>query len=329
MRLLVISNNPLRPSFRQRVEMFGDLLRADGIETEVHKLPEGYIQRRNLFGRAAEFDAVLLHKKCLNLFDAYCLRKKARKIIYDFDDAVMYKASRPESEHTSHMRLFSRTVRLADCVIAGNEYLAAQARRFSSNVHIIPTGLAVDDYKTNAVKPNDGKVRLVWIGSTATLRYLEQLRPVLEEVGRRFDHVVLRIICDSFFTLENMPVEECRWSLETQAADLATSNIGLAPLPDNRFTRGKCAYKILQYMAAGLPTIASPVEANRQYIEDSGAGLLAENADQWLENIDMLVSDARLRNKMAEAGAEFVKQFDRSVLGAKLSSIIKAYVGTD
>jgi glycosyltransferase involved in cell wall biosynthesis len=304
------------------VEIFLELLRAGGIEAEVHKLPKGYINRRNLLGRSAEFDAVLLHKKCLNLFDAYCLRKKARKIIYDFDDAVMYKAGQPESEHTSHMRLFSRTIRLADCVIAGNEYLAQHARRFNSNVHIIPTGLAVDDYKTSAARPNDGKVRLVWIGSTATLKYLEQLRPVLEEIGRRFDHVVLRIICDSFLTLNDIAVEERRWSAETQAADLATGDIGLAPLPDDRFTRGKCAYKILQYMAAGLPVVASPVGVNRRYIEDSRAGLLAENESQWLETITELIKDAPLRARMIKAADRFVRRFDRAVLGEELLRVI-------
>ncbi len=327
MKLLVISNNPLRPSFRQRVEMFLDLLRTDGFESEVHKLPAGHIKRRALFKRAAQFDAMLLHKKCLNFFDAGFLRKHARKIIYDFDDAVMYKASRPESEHTSHMRLFGRITRLADCIIAGNEYLAEQARRFNSNVHIVPTGLSVDDYKSGASKPNDGKVRLVWIGSKATLKYLEQLGPVLEEAGRRFENLVLRIICDSFFTLEDIPVEQRRWSLETQAADLATSDIGLAPLPDNRFTRGKCAYKMLQYMAAGLPVIASPVGANRQYIEESGAGLLAENNEQWLERITELINNASSRQQMAEAAAGFVRRFDRAVLGKKLSKIITDCIG--
>jgi glycosyltransferase involved in cell wall biosynthesis len=327
MRLLVISNNPSRPSFRQRVKMYLELLRAGGIDSEVHKLPKGYIRRWAMFRRAGRFDAVLVHKKCFNLLDARCLRKHSRKIIYDFDDAVMYKADRPESEYTSHKRLFERMIRLADCVIAGNEYLAQLARQFNPNVHILPTGLSVDDYKRGAARPNDGKVRLVWIGSKATLKYLEQLKPVLEEAGRLFDNLVLRIVCDSFFTLENTPVEQRQWLPETQAADLATSDIGLAPLPDNRFTRGKCAYKILQYMAAGLPVIASPVGANRQYIEESGAGLLAENNEQWLQKITELAKDGPSRARMAKAADKYVRKFDRAVLGKKLQSLISDCVG--
>jgi len=224
--------------------------------------------------------------------------------------------------------LFKRTTALADCVVAGNEYLAQHARRFNSNVHILPTGLVLDDYKTSAARPNDGKTRLVWIGSAATVKYLEQLRPALEEIGRRFGNVVLRIICDSFLMLENMTVEQHQWSLKNQAADLAACDIGLAPLPDNRFTRGKCAYKVLQYMAAGLPTIASPVGANRQYIADSGAGLLAQDNQQWREKITALVRDAPSRAVMAKAADEFVRLFDKSVIAPRLSSIIKNCVGT-
>jgi glycosyltransferase involved in cell wall biosynthesis len=132
----------------------------------------------------------------------------------------------------------------------------------------------------------------------------------------------LRIICDSFLKLDNISVEKLHWSLETQAADLATGDIGLAPLPDNRFARGKCGYKILQYMAAGLPTIASPVGANRQYIEQSGAGLLAENENQWLDAITRLVEDEPSRTQMAKSAETFVKQFDRDVLGKRLLKVI-------
>jgi hypothetical protein len=251
------------------------------------------------------------------------LRKNAKKIIYDFDDAVMYKASNPDAENTSHMRLFERTAKLSDSIIASNEYLAAYARRFNSNVHIIPTGLVVDDYKISAAKPNDGKIRLVWMGSSATLGYLEQLKEPLEETGKLFDNVVLRIVCDRFPALSNIAVEQRKWSVETQVADLVTSDIGLAPLPDNRFTRGKCAYKILQYMAAGLPTIASPVGANQEYIEKSNAGLLAVDKDQWLDSITTLIKDEKLRTQMAGNANDFVGQFDRAVFVEKFSSAVK------
>ncbi len=98
------------------------------------------------------------------------------------------------------------------------------------------------------------------------MRYLKELSPALEQIGRTCPQVVLRIICDDFFDLSAMAVEKKAWSLETEAADLAACDIGLCPLPDDNFTRGKCGFKILQYFAAGLPVIASPVGINADFL---------------------------------------------------------------
>jgi len=157
---------------------------------------------------------------------------------------------------------FQRTVKLADMVIAGNSYLAKHARKFNPNVEVFPTGLDTHAYELKAEPTNDAKLRLVWIGSSSTLKYLAGIKPALEEIGSRFDDVVLRIICDDFFDLQKMEVEKCQWSLQKQAVDLATSHIGLAPLPDNKFTQSRFCFKILQYAAVGLPVVASPVGAN-------------------------------------------------------------------
>jgi hypothetical protein len=178
-------------------------------------------------------------------FDARILRKHAGKLIYDFDDAVMYSPKTPQSDLTSHRRLFRRTAAMADVVVAGNSYLAQHALGFNNNVHILPTGLDIDRFKIDVQKQVDGKVRLVWIGSKSTLRYLSLIKPVLEKVGLRFSQAVLRIICDGFPDFKNIEVEKRNWSKQTEIADLKQCDIGLAPLPDDRFTRGKCGFKVL------------------------------------------------------------------------------------
>jgi len=323
MNLLIISNNPSRASFRQRIKIYLEILRCNSINCEIAKLPSEKSARLGLFKQATNFDCVFLQKKCLNFFDALCLRKYSKKIIYDLDDAIMYSPKKPGSDRSSHFRLFRRTAKLADVVIAGNSYLAEHAQRFNTNVKMLPTGLDTKAYKVETKPKIDDKIRLVWIGSKSTLCYLMEIKPALEEIGSQFDNVVLRIICDDFFGLKNMEVEKRLWSLEMQNFDLATSDIGLAPLPDNRFTRGKCGFKSLQYAAAGLPTIASPVGVNSDYIHDGITGFLATGASQWTDKIETMAKNMELRKRMGQAGRDKVQNFDISVIGKQLVELIK------
>jgi len=318
-----VTNNPARASFRQRIGVYFDFLHSKSINCEVAKLPPGSLERRKLFKQAAEFDGVFLHKKGLNFLDAFWLRKYSKKIIYDFDDAIMYNPKTPDRHSLSHFIPFRRTVGLANAVIAGNSYLANHAKRFNPNIEILPTGLDTNAYKLQPPPENNGKIRLVWIGSKSTLRYLTEIGTALEEISSRFDNVVLRIICDDFPDLQNIPVEKRLWSEDTQVTDLATSDIGLAPLPDNRFTKGKCGFKILQYAAVGLPIVASPVGVNAQYIQQDSNGFLAESTSDWVNKICQLIGEPKLRKQMGQSAKEMAQKFDLKTLGPKLAKLIR------
>lgn len=322
MKLLVLTNNPKRASFKQRIGIYLDTLRTSGLDCEIAKLPFTFLARRKLFRRAGDFDGVFLHKKGLNFLDALWLRKYAKKIIYNFDDAIMYSAKIPERDSRLRFVRFRRSVKLADMVIAGSSYLAEHAKKFNSNVKILPIGLKVSDYAVNCPDKDDSIVRLVWIGSQSTLHYLEEIKPALEEIGSRFDNVILRIICDDFFDLRNIQVEKYIWSERTRGIDLAASDIGLAPLPDNRFSRGKCSFKVLEYAAAGLPVVASPVGTNADYVRDGITGFFATNTQQWLDKISRLVEDPQLRKKMGLEGRAHAAKFDVSVIGEQLTELI-------
>jgi glycosyltransferase involved in cell wall biosynthesis len=302
--------------------MYLDILGGRDVKCEVAKLPSGSLARRKLFKQIADFDGVFLHKKRLNLVDAFWLRRYGRKVIYDFDDAVMYDDKHPERLSRKRQNSFKRTVELADVVIAGNSYLARHAKVFNNNVEVLPTGLDTSAYVIERKPRNDGKIRLVWIGSKSTLRYLAEIRPALEEVGSRFENVILRIICDDFFELRNMEVEEHHWSLEKQAVDLAASDIGLAPLPDNWFTRGKCGFKVLQYAAAGLPVVASPVGVNVEYIKDGIIGLFATDNHKWTDGISRLIENLHLRKNMGLAARKATEKFDVTIVGKRLCDVI-------
>jgi glycosyltransferase involved in cell wall biosynthesis len=322
MKLLVLTNNPDRPSFRQRIEVYLDILQRNGIKCEVARLPAGTVARCRLLKRSADFDAVFLHKKRLNLIEAVLLRRYSRKTIYDFDDAVMYKTVDPQRKTLCGSMRFRLTVKLADLVIAGNPYLAEHARKFNTKVEVLPTGLNTNEYEIAAARKDDGKVRLVWIGSRSTLRYLTEITPALEEIGSRYENVILRMVCNDFIGLDKMSVEKCLWSEQTQAADLVTSDIGLAPLPDNRFTRGKCGFKVLQYASAGLPVVASPVGVNCGYVQDNVTGYLASDTEEWVDRMSRLVENAQLRKNMGQSARKSVKRFDVSVIGEQLAALI-------
>lgn len=329
MNLLVLTNNPERASFRQRIGIYRDTLRAKGINSEVVRFPSNPVTRWRLLKKCADFDAVLLHKKRLNMFDAPWLRRYARCVIYDFDDAVMYSDKHPERLCRKRQKDFQRTVSLSDLVLAGNAYLADHAKKYNSNIVILPTGLDTKAYKINVTAPDDDKIRLVWIGSKATLKYLANIKPALEEIGYRFNNVILRIISDDFFGLQNIPVEKYLWSSEKEAHDLAVSDIGLSPLPDNRFTRGKCGFKILQYAAAALPVVASPVGVNAELIIDGVTGFIAADTRQWIDRITELIENPSLRKKMGLEGQAHAEKYNVPVIGKQLTDLIsKCLQGT-
>ena len=321
--LLILSNNPNRASFRQRIGIYLDKLAENHINCKVVKLPKNYIARWGLFRCSRAFDAVYLHKKCLNVIDSHLLRKYAKKVIYDFDDAVMFSPKNPQNNKSSHFRLFRRTAKLADFIIAGNSYLAEHAKKFNDSVKIIPTGLNFAEYNVSVQKPDDNKVRLVWIGSKSTLKYLADIKPVLENIGSRCKNVVLRIVCDAFFNLENMEVEKCKWSLDEQAEKLVTSDIALAPLSDNRFTRGKCGFKILQYAAAALPVVTSPIGVNSELVKDGITGFWATDDQQWIKKLISLIENKQLRTEMGKKNQTLAKKYDTSVIGTNVILTIK------
>ncbi|MEN6576470.1 MAG: glycosyltransferase family 4 protein [Phycisphaerales bacterium] len=322
MRLLVLTNNPDRASFRMRVAIHLGILRDNGIDCEVVELPRGFWARQRLLKQAAGFDGVFLHKKRLSWLDAASLRRCARRILYDFDDAVMYRDREPERISRARFRAFGRIVRLADMVIAGNAYLGEHASRYHANVRVVPTGLDLNPYREERRRRDDGRVRLVWIGSATTLKYLAGIQPVLQDLAGRFDNLTLRMISDEYLGMASMKMERCPWSGETEAADLMTSDIGLAPLPDDPFTRGKCGFKILQYQAAGLPVVASPVGVNAQYVRDGVTGFLARDPAQWVDRLGELIVNPEMRTTLGRAGRREVEAFDVSVIGNRLCTLI-------
>jgi glycosyltransferase involved in cell wall biosynthesis len=150
-------------------------------------------------------------------------------------------------------------------------------------------------------------VQLVWIGSSSTLRGLRAVQSILEQIGRRWRGIGLKLISNQFFQLKHLRVIPCPWSEVTEAAELARADIGISWLPDDDWSRGKCGLKVLQYMAAGLPVVANPVGVQAELVRHAETGFLVETPQQWLEAIDRLLRDPSLRQHMGKSGRQRVK----------------------
>lgn len=320
MKLLVLTSNPERASFRQRIGVYLDTFAADGIETTVEVLSRSQLKRIAQLRRAARYDAVFLHKKCLNAVDAFVFGAPKERVIFNYDDAVMFAdTGQATSTHTSR---FQRSLQKAGRVLVGSSYLAQQAFGHTG-VTVLPLGLKTADYTPHTPKPADGRIRLVWIGSAPTIGYIQSMASLIQTLAARHPGIVLRLIGDTFFDITGVTVEKLPWQRDTRARLLAECDIGLAPLPDTPFTRGKCSFKVLEYSASGLPVVASPVGTNPDHVRDGQTGFLASDDTQWLQKLSTLIEDASLRVQMGKSGIEYAAAFDVSVIGRRFCEFLR------
>ncbi len=301
MRILVITIDPKEASFRLRLEILRDLLADEGFSFDFKVRPAGFWDRRRLIATAGNYDAVIVQRKLLDPSHARLLRRRARLVIFDVDDAVMVQR-RKISRWSQWLknRRYLATAKAVDHVVAGNEYLAEQFRRLGCEVTVLPTVVDPSHYQ---VKSHAATVSpaLVWIGSKSTLPYLKQIMPAIEAAGREIPGLRLITIANDTVMSDVIQIQHHPWSEETEAASLAMGDIGIAPTPVDQWSIGKSGFKIIQYMATGLPTIASPVGANSQIVVDGVTGILAESQEQWTAAIVRLAGEVRLRETMGKA----------------------------
>lgn len=227
-------------------------------------------------------------------------------VVYDFDDAFFHTYDQSGSALVRRVlgRKFEPLLRRVTGCSAGNPYLQDYARRFCPNTMLLPTVVDTDQYRP-ATKPNDAPLVIGWIGSPSTWRYLRPLLPLLSELAKEHDAEIHVVGAGAQASAEDMPRLRLRdWTEEREIADVQAMDIGIMPLPDEVWARGKSGYKLIQYMACGLPVVAAPVGVNTAIVEHDRTGLLAEDAQQWRVALQRLLGDAALRRSMGAAGRE-------------------------
>jgi len=294
-----------------RIQHYFPYLRLQGVEVDLRVIPRGRIRRSRLFGELPAYDLVYIQRRLLSPLDLFALRKTSKRLVYDFDDAVMYRSSRHSNQVSLSRRwAFKRMVRASDAIIAGNQFLKGEALKYvgEERVTVVPTAVDMERYPPKGYGEPGDSIIVGWIGSGSTLWYLRNLIPVLEALFRRYPHLKLKVVSDEFFDCPTVPIVKKKWALEDEVSDLQSFDIGLMPLTEDVWSQGKCGLKAVQYSAAGIPVVCSPIGINRDIVEDGLNGYWASTDDQWVERTSRLVDDPPLRVKMGTEGRRRVER---------------------
>jgi glycosyltransferase involved in cell wall biosynthesis len=345
------------PGQRFRIEQWEPILRAGGVEityapfeseelgkilykkgqvpAKLREVVSNLNRRRQDVKSAASYDLVYVFREAALLGPPWFERGMARSgvpMIFDFDDAIFVRYKSPANGYLSYLKFPGKTAeicRRSTHVMAGNEYLANYARAHNKEVTIVPTTIDTDKYAPVEKAGEPDLLTIGWSGSFSTVQHLDTIRDTLQELAKT-ERFRLRVIGTPEYDLPGVDVEAIQWRAETELADLAAIDIGLMPLPDDNWSRGKCGLKALQYMALGIPTICSPVGVNSTIIQDSENGLLARDPSEWVAKLKLLLHSPELRRKLGEAGRQTVaKSYSAEVIAPKVLEIFRSASASD
>jgi glycosyltransferase involved in cell wall biosynthesis len=315
-----------------------DELANRGWDVRIEELPRrGRLRSTVLEREISTTEVVILGKVQLRPTEQLWLRRRPTRplIVLDVDDAIY--ASRPRRADAARLPSplrylkFLLSCRLSDFVLAGSGKLLSHARRVTPSAALVPTSVDLSRYRGPEVEAATAArtgTRLVWIGRAENLLYLEAVRPALELAVRMHPHLTLRVVCSDFPKWELPGIEAVPWSEASEATAIAEADVGLMPLRNDTWSRGKCAFKLLQYMAAGLPCVASPVGANLDAVVDGVTGFLPASLDQWVGAVDRLLASPEVRNEMGAAGRRHVlRHYDRAAVIPAACDLLEREVG--
>jgi glycosyltransferase involved in cell wall biosynthesis len=277
-------------------------------------LVERTFDRLATIRKRESYDVVLLYREAYPIGPPLVERYLARRgvpMVYDFDDAVYLPNTSEANRVIASLKnpgKVAEILRLCRHVIAGNAHLADVARQYNSAVTVIPTSVDTTSWVPRATprKP-DGPLVIGWIGTPTTTQYLLELGPVLQDLARTHPFILrvsgsIEPISFAGVTVENVP-----WRLEKEIELFNTCDIGVYPLPDDEWTRGKCGFKAIQFMACGVPVVASPVGVNRDIIEDGISGFLADTPARWKERLALLLTRPDVRDELGCRGRSVIE----------------------
>jgi Glycosyltransferase len=335
-RILFLVPYPLKkaPSQRFRVEQFLPLLHSGSTSFHIQSffdekagnilyakrayfsksigLLKGFLKRAKLLlFNLRGYDYIFIHREASPIgppvFEWYISRVRKKKIIFDYDDAIWISDSK-----SSFIRWVKASwkvgyiIKWSYKIAAGNEYLANYARQFNSTVVVLPTCVDTDAVHNHVKDQHNNPVVVGWTGSHSTLQYLNQISDVLEKIANEGNQIL--IICNKPPALNFQNLYFLPWKEETEIVDLLKINIGIMPLENDRWSEGKCGFKLIQYLSLGIPAVASPVGVNKNIITPDN-GFLCTTKSEWDIAIRKLINDEALREKMGSNGRKKIIDF--------------------
>lgn len=337
MRVLAVVPAPydISPGQRYRLEQWEPFLRERGVEITYAPFADEELQallyKPGLIGRklqltarslgrrlatvrqAREFDLVYIFREAALLgppiFEKL-IHQRGVPIVFDFDDAIFVSYRSPANGYLSYLKFASKTkavCRIAAHVMVGNPYLAEYAKQVNDRVTVVPSTIDTEKYRVPDRKEKNGPLVIGWTGSHSTVQHLDTLKDALRKLAAK-EAFRLRVIGTSAYECAPVDVEARTWRAETETDDLMDVDIGVMPLPDDRWTKGKCGQKALQFMGLGIPTVCSPVGVNTEIIQDGQNGLIAASEDEWVDKLSQLLRSPELRQRLGRAGRATVEQ---------------------
>ena len=300
-----------------RIQQYFPFLEAHGFQVELLTSKMNFLK---VVDQIRGADVLYIQRLLFNPLKLSIIKAAANKIIYDFDDAVMY-GSRGES--ATRARKFRNMVKYADAVFVGNHFLFHEAKRHRvDNFYYVPTVVNTDEY-TAKEHVSANPVVVGWIRRRSTLRYLVDLEQLVLNASDQKE-VVFKIVADKPLNTTAPNVVFEKWTAYKEKSLLHSFDIGVMPLRDDVWSRGKCGLKLIQYMASGLPSIAHPFGAAKEIISDGVNGILRLDVDGWRDAIEMLSGDMHQRARVGRAARDTVEEkYSLRVWGPKVTEIIK------
>ena len=293
---------------------------------------KGFWRRLQDVRRARNFDIILIYREAFmtgSVFFERLLKKSGARIILDFDDAIWLSTVSEVNRSLQWLKRPGKVndiIALSNLVITGNSYLAGYAQAYNKNVVVFPSTIDLDYYRIPASprKTND-TIIIGWSGSHTTIEHFETIVPVLKKLKNKFGPLVkFEVYGDANYKNAELEIQGTAWSFESEVSTIASFDIGIMPLPDNNWSKGKCAMKGLQYMGLQVPAVLAGVGMNTDVIEDGVNGFLANNEDEWLAKLSLLIENPALRAQIGTAGRKTIEQrFSSQGLRARYLDIFK------